>query len=927
MVRMFKITTRFLAGVATVATAMGAFSLPAHADDSGKYLTVTLIGDSYTAGNGAGAYYGPKDSYRSTRNWGHTYANWLNSQGVHTTVHNLAVSGAVTKDVLEKQIPALDSTTDLVMLTIGGNDIKFENIVKYCFASATSGPSDCKTAVENAWTTFPAARMGIIDVLTQIQNKLEDDAQITLVGYPLLSIETDWVLKPWFWGQNYPAAHKVREFGQFATQEQQKLVDEWNVNPQNRVKVTFVPTEMHFSGHEPDPDGWARNPFRWINEFLEDEGIVGPDGRIASSTSSLTDISPWYHPNITGHAEIANLLQQKIGIPSNVRSVRNPKRDSDIVFVVETSTATADKLDQIKKQIRRVVDEATRTATDAGKEARFSLVTFRDLPVAPPAPAPGAETTPGAQATPGAEGAPGADATPGAATPEATPGATPAAPAEAEAPAANAAPAPRTVAGFRSVSAFRSATTAEDREEAAQPAEAEATVTSTEESDETDDLVGTPFVVSGDAASGNTNDTPAPGAPGATDTAADATVTSDTNTAGNADKPAENAQPAPAAPLEEVMVLSEFTADRDAFLALVDGLEANGEAGGPAVYNALKKAIAMPFTAGARKRVLLLGDGELADNDANNALDWAALAQDAFTANTAEILVLDPDNETSPALTNLSHTTGGHVTALETVRPLIIDPPTARISSVDVLAVGEEFVLDASGSFAAEGSIMKYEWDVDGDGTYDLTSEAPAGEAANPLQGHRYAAPFTGNAAVRVTDKFGHTAVGTVEVTVTKDGDLIDDAQDNCPADRNPEQIDTDKDGIGDACDDTPLGVPSVPVPPTTDPAPGGNNPGGNNPGNNNPGGNSGSQPAPGGKPQVTPTPDGKPQDDAKPQDNASSQTPETDNPKASQETFHPKSSAPKAGLAKTGMDAGLMAGAGALLVVGGFMVARTRRR
>lgn len=89
----------------------------------------------------------------------------------------------------------------------------------------------------------------------------------------------------------------------------------------------------------------------------------------------------------------------------------------------------------------------------------------------------------------------------------------------------------------------------------------------------------------------------------------------------------------------------------------------------------------------------------------------------------------------------------------------------------------------------------------------------------------------------------------------------------------------------------------------------------------------------------MTPTPDGKPQDDAKsqgdtkpqggvkPQDNASSQTPKTDNPKASQETFHPKSSAPKAGLAKTGMDAGLMAGAGALLVVGGFMVARTRRR
>ncbi len=910
MVRMFKTTTKFLAGLAAVATAMGTFSLPAHADDSGKYLTVTLIGDSYTAGNGAGAYYGPKGSYRSTRNWGHTYVNWLNSQGVHTTVHNLAASGAVTKNVLEKQIPALDPTTDVVMLTIGGNDIKFEEIVKGCFAKYLSGYDACKKAMTFAETTFPETRENIVKVLKAAQAKLESDAQIILVGYPLLSMDKDWSLKKR--KETFPAAQKIREFGMFATQEQQKLVDTWNADSANTVKVTFVPTEIHFAGHEPDPDQDTRNPLRWLNEFLEDEGKAGHDGTVTSKEQSIlglifggADYSSWYHPNITGHAEIANLLQQKIGIPSNVRSVRNPKRDSDIVFVVETSTATAEKLDQIKKQIRRVVDEATRTATDAGKEARFSLVTFRDLPVAPPAPAPGAETTPGAEATPGAEGTPGADVTPGAVTPEATPGATPAAPAEAEAPAANAAPVPRTVAGFRSVSAFRSATTAEDREEAAQPAEAEATVTSTEESDETDDLVGTPLVVSGDAASGNTNDTPAPGAPGATDTAADATVTSDTNTAGNADKPAENAQPAPAAPLEEVMVLSEFTADRDAFLALVDGLEANGEAGGPAVYNALKKAIAMPFTAGARKRVLLLGDGELADNDANNALDWAALAQDAFTANTAEILVLDPDNETSPALTNLSHTTGGHVTALETVRPLIVDPPTARISSVDVLAVGEEFVLDASGSFAAEGSLMKYEWDVDGDGAYDLTSEVPAGEAANPLQGHRYTAPFTGNVAVRVTDKFGRTAVGTVEVTVTKDGDLIDDAQDNCPADRNPEQIDTDKDGIGDACDDTPLGAPVLPVPPTTDPAPGGNTPGGNNPGGNTPGGtqpgdNSGTAPAPGNKPQ----PEGKPQ-----------------------AGVAPKGYTKQGALANTGVDAGMLAGAGALMVIGGIMMVRTRRR
>ena len=34
------------------------------------------------------------------------------------------------------------------------------------------------------------------------------------------------------------------------------------------------------------------------------------------------------------------------------------------------------------------------------------------------------------------------------------------------------------------------------------------------------------------------------------------------------------------------------------------------------------------------------------------------------------------------------------------------------------------------------------------------------------------------------------------------DNDGLPDAIDNCPSVNNPEQIDTDRDGLGDACDD-----------------------------------------------------------------------------------------------------------------------------
>jgi hypothetical protein len=77
-----------------------------------------------------------------------------------------------------------------------------------------------------------------------------------------------------------------------------------------------------------------------------------------------------------------------------------------------------------------------------------------------------------------------------------------------------------------------------------------------------------------------------------------------------------------------------------------------------------------------------------------------------------------------------------------------------------VASVGDlTAVLDASGSVDADGSILRYEWDLDGDGLYDHTSTYSA------IQ-YTYAEDGTYLASVRVTDDRGGSDIASVSVTV-----------------------------------------------------------------------------------------------------------------------------------------------------------------
>ncbi|WP_168190741.1 SGNH/GDSL hydrolase family protein [Actinomyces qiguomingii] len=297
-----------------------AYPVPAAAAPAGGSLHVVLLGDSYSSGNGAGDYYGDdRRAYRSRNNWAHRYVDWVNTQNVSATLTNLAHSGAVTDDLLSAsgQVAAIPTDTDLVMLTIGGNDVGFADIVSKCFTLGLRDARSCKSKVDSANALMDDVMASTGNILQKIDDRLPDGAQVVLVGYPRLATSRSYVLKNLFGSFSYDAGTGVRRLSETARTKQAELVANWNAAHPG-LKVAYIDGVVSaFDGHEPDPATNARNDYRWINEFFETRGRQAANGK-TTSTFSL-DAAEFYHPNIIGHQQIADLIVNRVGVPSNVK--------------------------------------------------------------------------------------------------------------------------------------------------------------------------------------------------------------------------------------------------------------------------------------------------------------------------------------------------------------------------------------------------------------------------------------------------------------------------------------------------------------------------------------------------------------------------------------------------------------------------------
>jgi mono/diheme cytochrome c family protein len=103
--------------------------------------------------------------------------------------------------------------------------------------------------------------------------------------------------------------------------------------------------------------------------------------------------------------------------------------------------------------------------------------------------------------------------------------------------------------------------------------------------------------------------------------------------------------------------------------------------------------------------------------------------------------------------------TGTATLTITVEAPVVNQAPTADAGGPYSGAVSELITFDASGSSDSDGTIVSYEWDFDGDLTYDTSQ-------VNPTVAHSYPAEAIYNVTVRVTDNQGATATASTQATI-----------------------------------------------------------------------------------------------------------------------------------------------------------------
>jgi lysophospholipase L1-like esterase len=164
---------------ASAARLLAVTSLPLRAQPAGSLVVrYVALGDSYSAGTGAGRYTAAaKSCERSASAFPQLWA----ARHHPASFASVACAGATTATVRTSQLSALSVRTTLVSITIGGNDVGFSQVMETCVFQLNSA---CVKAVTTAEASVRKVLPGRLDSLLRAVRVRAPLARIVVLGYP-----------------------------------------------------------------------------------------------------------------------------------------------------------------------------------------------------------------------------------------------------------------------------------------------------------------------------------------------------------------------------------------------------------------------------------------------------------------------------------------------------------------------------------------------------------------------------------------------------------------------------------------------------------------------------------------------------------------------------------------------------------------------
>jgi lysophospholipase L1-like esterase len=229
--------------------------------------TYVALGDSYASGVGTRSYIDSSGScQRSTKAY-----PYIDAVRIGASLTFVACSGARVADVTTKQLPSVTSAADIVSVQVGGNDAGFSSVITECAKPSWMG--DCTGAVANAQTFIKNTLPGRLNTLYSSIRNRASSAQVVVVGYPRLFNGTDCNAGTFFSPTEMTRLNATAD-----------LLNEKIAASASAAGFSFVNPTSKFIGH-----AVCGSP-EWIN------GLSNP-------------VSESYHPNVSGQAAYADLVQ------------------------------------------------------------------------------------------------------------------------------------------------------------------------------------------------------------------------------------------------------------------------------------------------------------------------------------------------------------------------------------------------------------------------------------------------------------------------------------------------------------------------------------------------------------------------------------------------------------------------------------------